>query len=170
MSDEKQNIVPKDNELIGQLEKQVVQLKQESKDNFDLFLRAKAEVENIKKRTYKEINNISKYANKELIINILPLLDSLEACLKNTNIDNDRNGIILFYKLLINMLEKHCVKKIDVKKYSDFDPSKHEVVSKVDDLIEDNKINVVLQSGYTLNDQVLRYSKVTIFKKKESNI
>lgn len=134
--------------------------------NYDLYLRAKAEVENIKKRTEKEIDSIVKYSNKKIILDLLPLLDSLEACLNNKDEKNDREGLVIFYKMLLSVLNRYNVEKIDVESNFDFDPLKHEAISTVDSLEYDNKVSEVIQNGYTLFDQVLRYSKVIIFKKK----
>ncbi len=141
--------------------------KNKSKENFDLFLRAKAETENIKKRTDREIDNIVKYANKKIFLDLLPILDSLEACLNNKNEDHYKEGMNLFYKMFNNILEQYSVKKINIGDDIDFDPTKHEVINIVDSNDYDGKISEVKQQGYTLNDQVLRYSKVTIFKKKK---
>ena len=101
-----------------------------------------------------------------LFMDLIPLLDSLEACLKNNNIEHDREGIKIFYKMLNSVLEKYNVKKIATEINSEFDPLLHEVISVVENTEFDNKVNTVVQAGYVLYDQVLRYSKVTIFKKK----
>lgn len=139
-------------------------LEEEVKNNWELFLRAKADVENIKKRTDKEIINVTKYSNKKVFIDLLPLLDSFETCLdKKDNISFD--SFFLFYKMLLNIFEKYDVKKIDIKEYSHLDPSKHEVVSVVNNDVYDNVISSVLQPGYELHDHILRYAKVSILKK-----
>ena len=65
----------------------------------------------------------------------------------------------------MNFFEKNDVRKIDVTEYSNFDPSKHEVVSTVENDVYDNVISSIFQSGYILHDQVLRYAKVSIFIK-----
>ncbi len=154
----------KDEEL-NILKSEIIALKIKSDENYDLFLRAKAETENIRKRSEKEIENIVKYSNKKLFISLLPIVDSLESCLSDAGLDKiDKEGVIIIYKMLIGLLDEYNVKKIFVEKMVDFDPFKHEVVSIIDSSEYDGKICDVLQIGYFLNDQVLRYSKVTVFK------
>ncbi len=143
--------------------------KNEIKKNWELFVRAKAEVENIKKRAEKEIININKYSQKKIFIDILPVLDSLESCL--TNNDNkhkkDYDGTKLLYKMLLSILNKYYVTRMTVDKYKILDPFKHEVISIINDEIHDNKIESVYQNGYMLHNQIIRYAKVSIFKKNE---
>jgi molecular chaperone GrpE (heat shock protein) len=67
--------------------------------------------------------------------------------------------------MLLSLLDEYNVKKVLAEKYLAFDPLKHEVVAIVDDTEYDNQICDILQNGYTLYDQTLRYSKVTVFKK-----
>lgn len=142
-------------------------LESESKNNWDLFLRAKADLENLRKRADKEIVNITKYSNKNLFLDLLPLLDSFDACLEKKE-DISFNTFLLFHKLLLNLFEKYNVKKIDVKENSFLDPFKHEVVSIVNSDVYDNIICSILQSGYEIHDHILRYVKVSIYKKNEN--
>jgi len=167
-----------ENKTNEQLEKRITDLsdeliksKNEIKKNWDLFVRAKAEIENIKKRTEKELINIKKYSQKNILIDLLPLLDSLESCLKNENNKNEKNyeGIKLFYKMFIPILDKHHVKKIDITKYTKLNPYKHEVISIIKDKKHDNKIASVFQTGYTLYDQIIRYARVSILKKNDNS-
>ncbi|HFL8819436.1 MAG TPA: nucleotide exchange factor GrpE [Candidatus Azoamicus sp. OHIO2] len=134
-------------------------------ENFDLFLRAKAELENVQKRTVKEIDNIIKYANKKILLDLLPVLDGLESCFSINMNDLNVDGLKIFYNMLIEVLNTYNVKKICAERYLDFDPLKHEVTATIDNSDYDNKIESVVQNGYMLYDQVLRYSKVIIFKK-----
>ena len=152
-------------ETIKNLLNKVTLLEENVKNNFELFLRAKADFENLKKKTDKEIFNITKYASKKFLFDLLPLLDSFEACLFKNEDSNKNEDVSLFYKLLLNFFEKNDVRKIDVTEYSNFDPSKHEVVSTVENDVYDNVISSIFQSGYILHDQVLRYAKVSIFIK-----
>ncbi len=76
--------------------------------------------------------------------------------------------MVAWNKMLISMLKKHDVKKIIIKKYDNIDPSKHEVISIINNKKYDNKIIAVFQSGYTLHEQVIRYAKVSILKVEEN--
>lgn len=153
-------------EKICAMTNELAEFKAQANENFNLFLRAKADLENMKKRTDKEIENVIKYSNKKILLALLPLIDGLESRISGNIAEVDREGLQIFYKMLLNLLEEYNVKKIDTEFDLDFDPLKHEVISVVEHDEYDNKINTVLQSGYTLYDQILRYSKVTIFKRK----
>lgn len=156
-------------EKINSLELELEKINNESKNNWDLFIRCKADIENIKKRTDKEILNVSNYALQNILTDLIPVIDSFELCLKNKDENNNIkiDGILLIYKILINTLEKHNLKKINISENEKLDTLKHEVVSTVynDSLTDDDVINSVLQNGYTLHDRVLRYAKVSINKK-----
>lgn len=165
---EKENtkIDPEQTQFINELKKS----KDEAEKNWDLFIRAKAEIENIKKRTDNEITNIQKHSLKNLFVDLLPLLDSFELCLNNVNQKNisDNEGFNLLYKMLVSILTKYNVKKMEINKYTDLDPAKHEVISTIANDDYNNVIESVFLSGYILHDQVLRYAKVSIFKKENN--
>lgn len=158
------------NEKIGSLTLEIEKLNTESKNNWEQFVRCKAEMENLKKRTDKELLSISNFSLQNILYDFIPLLDSFELCLKNKNETNFINvdGVILIHKMLLNILDKYNLKKISVEENEKFDILKHEVVSVEyrDNIEEDDTINTVLQNGYVLNDRILRYVKVRIIKKK----
>jgi molecular chaperone GrpE len=165
------NVPEKEQELIEKinlLELELEKKSTESKNNWELFLRCKADIENIKKRADKEITNISNFSLQNVMTDFIPLLDSFELCIKDKN-ENDSikaDGILLIHKMLINILEKHNLNKIEVKENEKLDISKHEAISiEYSDTEEDDIIKSVLQNGYMLNDRVLRYVKVSIIKK-----
>ena len=155
------------NEKFKILSENLIKFKSEATENWELFIRAKAEIENLKKQNEKEIFNSIKNSNKKILLDLLPVLDSLESCLENEKNKNEKFyiGLNLIYKMFFLILNKNGLKKIDVKKYTPFDPTKHEAISIINSDIHDNKILSVFQAGYTFNNQVIRYSKVSIFKK-----
>ena len=130
----------------------------------DALQRLQAEFENYKKRTDKENQAFRKFANAEMIKSLLPLLDSFEMALKNTQ-DKEKfvKGVELIYAQFYSLLEDLGVKQIDALG-KQFDPYLHEVLlqeksDKEDIILEE------LQKGYTLNDSVLRHTKVKVGKK-----
>lgn len=158
------------NEKIESLNLEIEKLNNEAKNNWDLFIRCKAETENIKKRTDKEILNISNFALQSILCDFIPLLDGFDLCLKNKNVNDLINidGVILIHKMLLGILDKYNLKKISVEKNEKLDILKHEVIS-VDyktEIEDDDIINEILQDGYILNDRILRYVKVSIIKRK----
>ncbi len=158
------------NEKIESLILEKEKLNIEAKNNWESYLRCKAEIENFKKRTDKEILNISNFALQEILFDFIPLLDSFELCLKTSGEDKliNTDGIILIYKMLLNILDKYHLKKMLIDINEKLDSSKHEVVSVEykDNTEDDDIIKTVLQNGYILNDRVLRYAKVSVIKRK----
>lgn len=158
------------NEKTESLNLEIDKLNNESKNNWELFVRCKAEMENLKKRTDKEILNTSNYALQNILCDFIPLLDSFELCVKKKTKDNLINidGVILIHKMLLNILDKYNLKKISTEENEKLDISKHEAISVEykDDIEEDDTIKTVLQNGYILNDRVLRYVKVSVLKRK----
>lgn len=158
------------NEKIESLNLEIDKLNNESKNNWELFVRCKAEMENLKKRTDKEILNTSNFALQNILCDFIPLLDSFELCLKNKNDDSLINidGVILIHKMLLNILDKYNLKKISTEENEKLDISKHEAISVEykDNIEEEDTIKTVLQNGYILNDRVLRYVKVSVLKRK----
>jgi molecular chaperone GrpE len=139
--------------------------KQESKDkeSVENLQRLQAEFDNYKKYAEKERLEFKKYANHELILRLLDVIDSFELALKNKDENEDfKKGVELIYAQLYSLLEKEGVEKIDSIGIN-LDPEKHDVMLTQEGK-EDNKIIEELQKGYMLKDKVLRYSKVKVVK------
>ena len=126
----------------------------------DLIQRLQADFENHKKRADKEKGELVQYANQKMVLELLPVLDSFEAALANSD-----EGMKIIYTQLIKSLSAYGLKKIDAKGKK-FDPNMHEAMmtepGKEDDVILDE-----LQSGYVMNDLVVRPTKVKISKKND---
>ncbi len=130
-----------------------------------LLQRLQADFENYKKRCHKDYETITKNANKQLIANLLPILDSFQLGLKNTaNKENFIKGIELIYSQFYSALEAQGLRRIDAlgKK---FDPYKHEVLLQEKSAKEEEIVLEELQTGYMLGDTVLRYTKVKVATK-----
>ena len=117
--------------------------------------RLQAEFENFRKRNEKEKSQIRTNANESIISELLPILDNFELSLKH----NEDKGIAIIYDELTKILEKQGLKKIDTTK--SFDPKFHEALIQVEGK-KQGEILEELQKGYTLNDKLLRASKVKI--------
>lgn len=130
--------------------------------------RLQAEFENYKKRIDKEYVSNIKNANADLIIELLPVLDSFELALKNGNCENSetikyQKGLELIYMQLYSTLEDQGLRIIDTKNQR-FDPFKHEVLMVKESNDQDDIILQEFQKGYILNDKIIRHSKVMIAK------
>lgn len=135
--------------------------------------RIQAEFENYKKRTEKENALLIKNSNANLIIALLPVLDSFELAIKNSNnndnpeIEKFKKGMELIYAQLFSILTDTGLRVIDTENKK-FDPYKHEVLM-VKPGKDDDTIVQEFQKGYMLNDTVLRHSKVMISKHEDND-
>jgi len=133
----------------------------------DSHLRLMAEFDNYRKRTMREKADLLKSAGERLLVNMLPLVDDFERGLKAIDEANDlaavREGVELIYGKFTAFLSQHGVKAIEAQEQN-FDTEFHEAITTIPAPTEDLKGKVIdcVQKGYTLNDKVIRYSKVVV--------
>ncbi|APD50259.1 nucleotide exchange factor GrpE [Francisella hispaniensis] len=142
---------------------------EDSCDRFkDEALRAKAEMENIRKRAERDISNARKFGIEKFAKELLPVIDSIEQALKHeVKLEEAvamKEGIELTAKMLVDILKKNGVEELDPKGEK-FDPNLHEAMAMIPNPeFEDNTIFDVFQKGYMLNGRVVRAAKVVIVK------
>ena len=133
-------------------------------------LRSNAELVNYRKRKDEEVERKMKYANEDLILEILPVLDNFERAIKmdDDNLEDDVSqflqGVKMIYANLTNVLEKYGVKEIEALD-KPFDANMHQAV--MTDHVEGKELEIVLevfQKGYMLKDKVIRPSMVKVNK------
>lgn len=143
----------------------VEKLEEENAKLKDQLLRTIAEFENYKKRTHKEKQELIFNGGERTITAILPVIDDFERALNDKTEDPEsiKEGYSLIYKKFIKALEALGVKKIETEN-QDFNVDFHEAVAMVPGMGDDNKGKVIdcIQSGYTLNDKVIRHAKVAV--------
>ena len=136
----------------------------------DLYLRTLADMDNLRKNTTKKINDIYKMANDKLIKELLSFADSLNLAVNNENIKLDEEtyskGYEVLKKQFENILSKFGLKEIEVYENDDFDESIMNAVAIALTINKelDNKVCDVTKKGYTLNDVVIRYTDVVVYK------
>ena len=136
----------------------------------DLYLRTLADMDNLRKNTTKKINDIYKMANDKLIKELLPFADSLNLAVNNENIKLDvetySKGYEVLKKQFENILSKFGLKEIEVYENDDFDESIMNAVAIALTVNKElnNKVCDVTKKGYTLNDVVIRYADVVVYK------
>lgn len=133
----------------------------------DKYLRLAAEFDNYRKRTMKEKTELIKNGGEKAISTILPILDDLERALENMQHTNDieaiHQGIDLIYQKFLKQLVQEGLEKMSPIG-QDFDTDFHEAVALVPVSNEDQKGKVLdcVQTGYKLNDKVIRHAKVVV--------
>ncbi len=126
-----------------------------------------AEFDNYRKRTLKEKAELILNGGEKAVSAILPVIDDMERALANGEKTDDpavlREGMELIYNKMMKALESLGVKKIDTDN-ADFDTDMHEAVAMVPGMGDDKKGKVIdcLQTGYQLNDKVIRHAKVAV--------
>lgn len=131
----------------------------------DRYIRLYAEFENYKKRTAKEKMEFFQYANQDMMIAMLAILDDFERALKELQKNGDEahlQGVELIYNKFKNKLTEKGLTKIEVAAGDNFDVDIHEAITQIPAPSEDlkGKIVDVVETGYKLNDRVIRFAKV----------
>ena len=134
----------------------------------DQLLRTVAEMENVRRRAQRDVENAHKFAVEKLLGELLPVVDSLEKAeelAKTTdNADSMAEGISLSLKLFVSTLEKSGIAIVDPLG-EPFDPQLHEAMAMVPNPdAEPNSVMDVMQRGYTLNGRLVRAAKVVVVK------
>ena len=141
------------------------QLQQENEKLKDQLLRTIAEFDNFRKRTTKEKSDLILNGGKKTVTAILPVLDDFERALEDgsTDVEAVKAGMQMIFNKFIKTLEGMGVKKIDTQK-ADFNTDYHEAVAMVPGMGDENKGKVIdcVQTGYTMNGEVIRHAKVAV--------
>lgn len=131
----------------------------------DKYIRLVAEFDNYKKRTLKEKSDLILNGSEKTISSILPILDDFERALSDKTEDPVaiKEGFELIFKKFLKTLETLGVKKIETND-TDFDVDYHEAIAMVPGMGDAMKGKVIdcVQTGYTLNDKVIRHAKVAV--------
>ena len=130
----------------------------------DAFLRAKADVENARRRADDEIQKARKFAVEGFAESLLPVIDSREAALtvEQNTIEQMREGVAATQKQLLSALERNKVTQINPPSGEKFNPHQHQAISVVPAEQAPNTVVTVLQKGYLIADRVLRPALVTV--------
>lgn len=140
---------------------------EEAADLKDKYLRSVAEFDNYRKRMLKEKTELILNGGEKVITAILPVLDDMERAIDNGKKTGDaavlQEGMELIYQKLMKTLEGQGVKKMDTTD-ADFNTDVHEAIAMVPGMGDDKKGKVIdcVQTGYTLNDKVIRHAKVAV--------
>lgn len=147
------------------LEEQLAAKEKEARENWDRFLRERADLENYRKRVGREKEELLNYGNKSLLEEILPVIDNLERALAHASEESDGavvEGIRMTHTMLLAALKKFNVTPVEAVG-SPFDSAFHQAMAQVPtDQYEPNTVVEEYQKGYMLKERLLRPSMVTV--------
>ena len=131
----------------------------------DEWLRAKAETENIRRRSAEDVLKAQKYGVERIADALLAVKDSLDAALQveSPSVDAYKQGVELTARQLSSVFEKFSIQEVDPLGQK-FDPSRHQSIAAVESAQEPNTVVSVMQKGYTLHERVLRPALVAVSK------
>ncbi len=167
-----ENISP-EQEKINELELALASAKSTVADQKDSVIRAKAEVDNVRRRAAQDVEKARKFALEKFAAEMLTTVDNLERALQNIDKDDESNtaiieGIELTYQGLLASLEKFAIKAIDPQEQP-FNPELHQAMSMQEvEGVAANTVIAVMQKGYELNGRLIRPAMVMVSKAKPS--
>lgn len=147
------------------VEEQLEAAKKEVEQYKDKYLRAVAEFDNYRKRTLKEKAELLLNGSEKAVCAFLPILDDFERAIadKTEDVNAIKEGVQIIFNKFNKTLESLGVRKIETEG-KDFDVDFHEAVAMVPGMGDDKKGKVIdcVQTGYQLNDKVIRHAKVAV--------
>jgi len=158
-------------ERLAKLEAEKAQLAKEKQDNWDRLLRTTADLDNVRKRTRREIDEARTEARSKVLREMLPVIDNLERAVEhaeggqgNTGVASLIEGVKLVLRQFAQALERSDVMPVDAVG-KPFDPNMHEAISQIE-TTEHAPGSVVqaLQKGYTIGNRLLRPALVVVAK------
>ena len=155
-----------DEELLDQTS-EIDELKKLADENWEKVLRLQAELENLRKRTLKDVESASKGSIERVFQEILPIMDSFELGVKvdtstKEGVETFIEGQTATFKLFQSVLDKFLIETINPENMK-YDPELHEVISMQEsDDIESGYIIEVIQKGYRLKNRLLRPARVIV--------
>ncbi|HJS53902.1 MAG TPA: nucleotide exchange factor GrpE [Chitinophagaceae bacterium] len=142
-------------------------LRNELNESKEKYIRKVAEFENYKKRSLKERMDLIQTAGKEVIVDLLDVLDDCERAEKqlSTLDDQAKEGVLLVFNKLKNLLVAKGLKPMETT-HQDFNPDIHEAIAEIPAPRPELKGKVIdeVKKGYYLNDKIIRYAKVVVGK------
>ena len=159
---------------LAALETELEKAREETRQHHERWLRERAELENLKKRAARERAETMKFANESLLRDLLPIVDNLERAVAHAESGGDGQplveGVALVLKSLLDVLERHGVKRIEAKG-TPFDPAQHEAMAHVESTEhEPNSVIEEHQPGYRLKERLLRPALVSVAKAPDPNL
>jgi molecular chaperone GrpE len=151
------------------IERQLERTQETVKDYWDQIMRLKAEMENNRKRSIRDIENAHKFALKNFTEALLPVIDSMDmgqqaAAAENASLKSIIEGTNMTETMFAQVLEKHGLKRLNPVGEK-FDPEQHQAISMIEDKnVKSDHVISVMQKGFSLNDRLVRPAMVIVAK------
>jgi molecular chaperone GrpE len=154
------------------LEAKIAGLEKEKKDNWDRYLRAAADLENLRKRQRREIDDAKLESKSRVLKEMLPVVDNLERAIEHATVQSGTNpiveGVQLVLRQFLTAFERLDVTPVEAAGQP-FDPNLHEAISQMDSDQPPGTVVQVLQRGYRSGDRLLRPALVVVAKAKAAS-
>ena len=149
----------------GQLRQALTESQQLASSHKDQYLRAVAEIDNVRKRAQRDVENASRYGLEKFAVELLPVLDSLQLAVSNApraDVKSLAEGQAATLKLLVKAFERLNIREINPEG-EPFDPERHEaVMAQESATAEPNAVLQVVQPGFELGGRLLRPARVIV--------
>ena len=156
-------------ETVESLKLKLEAAEKKATDNWDQLLRIKAEMDNLRRRTQRDLENAHKFAIEKFVGELLPVMDSMElgldaAAHDSSTIESLKEGTELTLNMLKTALQKFNI--VEIHPHGEqFDPALHQAMSIQESAeMEHNTVMAVMQKGYLLNDRLVRPAMVMVSK------
>ncbi|MCU7918351.1 MAG: nucleotide exchange factor GrpE [Candidatus Thiodiazotropha sp. (ex Epidulcina cf. delphinae)] len=153
----------------GELTKLLEDARSKADQHWDQLIRTRAEIDNLRKRAQRDLENAHKFALERISQDLLQVWDSLElghqaAQDEQADVEKLREGTALTLKLLVDLMSKHGIEQVSPEGEA-FNPEYHQAMSMQErDDVEPNTVVAVVQKGYLLNGRLLRPAMVMVSK------
>ena len=161
-------------ETVESLTLKLEEAEKKASDNWDQLLRNKAEMDNLRRRTQRDLENAHKFAIEKFVSELLPVMDSMElgldaAAHESSTIESLKEGTELTLNMLKTALQKFNI--VEIHPHGEqFDPELHQAMSIQENAeMEHNTVMAVMQKGYLLNDRLVRPAMVMVSKAPATN-
>ena len=154
-----------------ELKAELAGARQQAAQNWDGYVRAVAELDNLRKRSQRDVENAHKYALERFVQELLPVKDSLEAGIAAAadSAESLREGLDMTLKMLTTVLERFGVSEVNPAKGSAFNPELHEAMTMQPSTeAPPGSILLTIQKGYQLSERLLRPARVIVAKMPDS--
>ncbi|MGB1581713.1 MAG: nucleotide exchange factor GrpE [Nevskiales bacterium] len=152
-----------------QLQAQLEAAQAKADENWDKFLRGQAELDNVRKRAQRDVENARKFALEGIASELLPVRDSLELgleaiCKEDATVESAKDGLQLIQQMLAKLMDQHGIRAVDPAG-ENFNPEQHQAMSMQETTEQAaNTVLAVMQKGYMLNERLLRPAMVVVAK------